>query len=56
MVTQAFPLWGKRDLQHEAALAELNAARGREQATRDASTNATRSLSRNITWQAARLP
>jgi cobalt-zinc-cadmium efflux system outer membrane protein len=36
MVTQAFPLWGKRDLRREAALAELDAARGREQAARDA--------------------
>jgi cobalt-zinc-cadmium efflux system outer membrane protein len=36
MVTQAFPLWGKRDLRREAALADLDAARGREQATRDA--------------------
>jgi len=36
MVTQAFPLWGKLDLRREAALAELEAARGREQAARDA--------------------
>jgi len=36
MVTQAFPLWGKRDLRREAALADLDAARGREQTTRDA--------------------
>ncbi len=35
MVTQAFPLWGKRDLRREAALADLDAARGREQAARD---------------------
>ena len=35
-VTQAFPLWGKRDLRREAALADLDAARGREQAARDA--------------------
>ena len=34
MVTQAFPLWGKRDLRREAALAELDAAKGREQAAR----------------------
>ncbi len=34
-VTQAFPLWGKRSLRREAALAELDAARGREQAARD---------------------
>src|SRR4029077_2541497 len=36
MVTQAFPLWGKRDLRREAALADLDAVRGREQAARDA--------------------
>jgi len=36
MVTQAFPLWGKRELRREAALADLDAARGREQAARDA--------------------
>jgi outer membrane protein TolC len=36
MVTQAFPLWGKRDLRREAALADLDAMRGREQAARDA--------------------
>jgi outer membrane protein, heavy metal efflux system len=36
MVTQAFPLWGKPDLRREAALADLNATRGRERATRDA--------------------
>src|SRR5262249_29140122 len=36
MVMQAFPLWGKRDLRREAALAELDAAKGREQAARDA--------------------
>src|SRR5262249_779351 len=35
MVTQAFPLWGKRDLRREAAVADLDAARGREQAARD---------------------
>jgi outer membrane protein, heavy metal efflux system len=35
-VTQAFPLWGKRDLRREAALADLDATRGREQAARDA--------------------
>lgn len=35
MVTQAFPLWGKRDLRRDAALADLAAARGREQAARD---------------------
>ena len=36
MVTQAFPLWGKRDLRREAALADLDAMRGREKAARDA--------------------
>jgi outer membrane protein, heavy metal efflux system len=36
MVTQAFPLWGKRSLRREAALADLDAMRGREQAARDA--------------------
>jgi cobalt-zinc-cadmium efflux system outer membrane protein len=36
MVTQAFPLWGKRDLRREAALADLDAMRGREQAARNA--------------------
>jgi outer membrane protein TolC len=35
MVSQAFPLWGKRDLRREAALSELDVARGREQAARD---------------------
>ena len=35
MVTQAFPLWGKRDLRREAAQADVDAARGREQAARD---------------------
>ena len=34
MVTQAFPLWGKRSLRREAALADVDAARGREQAAR----------------------
>jgi len=36
MVTQAFPLWGKQSLRREAALADLDAMRGREQVTRDA--------------------
>ncbi len=36
MVTQALPLWGKRDLRREVALADLDAARGRERAARDA--------------------
>jgi len=33
-VTQSFPLWGKRDLRRQAALADMAAARGREQSTR----------------------
>jgi outer membrane protein, heavy metal efflux system len=36
-VTQTFPLWGKRDLRRQAALADTAAARGREQSTRDES-------------------
>ncbi len=36
MMTQAFPLWGKQSLRREAALADLDAMRGREQAARDA--------------------
>ena len=35
MLSQAFPLWGKRDLRREAAQADVDAARGREQAARD---------------------
>ena len=35
MVSQAFPLWGKRNLRREAAQADVDAARGREQAARD---------------------
>ncbi len=35
MVSQAFPLWGKRDLRREAAQADVDAARGRELAARD---------------------
>lgn len=34
-LTQNFPLWGKRDLRQQAALAEVDAARGRERAARD---------------------
>jgi outer membrane protein TolC len=34
-LSQSFPLWGKRDLRREAALADVDAARGREQAARD---------------------
>ena len=35
MLTQAFPLWGKRDLRRDAALADVNASRGRERAAQD---------------------
>ncbi|MEI9986963.1 MAG: TolC family protein [Aliidongia sp.] len=35
-VTQAFPLWGKRDLRREAAQADVDAARGQERAAQDA--------------------
>ena len=35
MLSQSFPLWGKRDLRQQAALADVAASRGREQATRD---------------------
>ena len=35
MLTQSFPLWGKRDLRREAALADVDAARGRERAAQD---------------------
>jgi outer membrane protein, heavy metal efflux system len=36
-VTQSFPLWGKRDLRRQAALADTAATRGREQSARDES-------------------
>jgi cobalt-zinc-cadmium efflux system outer membrane protein len=36
-VTQSFPLWGKRDLRRQAALADMAAARGRERSARDES-------------------
>jgi outer membrane protein TolC len=36
-VSQSFPLWGKRDLRRQAALADTAAARGREQSTQDES-------------------
>jgi outer membrane protein TolC len=36
-VSQSFPLWGKRDLRRQAALADTAAARGREQSARDES-------------------
>lgn len=35
MFGQTFPLWGKRDLQHQAALRAVEAARGQERVTRD---------------------
>lgn len=35
MLTQAFPLWGKRSLRRDAALADVNASRGRERAAQD---------------------
>ena len=35
MLTQAFPLWGKRSLRRQAATAEVNASRGREMAAQD---------------------
>lgn len=35
MLTQAFPLWGKRNLRRDAALADVNASRGRERAAQD---------------------
>lgn len=35
MLTQSFPLWGKRSLRREAAMADLDAARGRERAAQD---------------------
>ena len=35
-VSQAFPLWGKRDLRKTAALADLDEARGQERAATDA--------------------
>lgn len=54
-VTQSFPLWGKRDLRRQAALADTAAARGREQSTPGTkATSGSRSLSRSITRSAAR--
>jgi cobalt-zinc-cadmium efflux system outer membrane protein len=35
MLTQSFPLWGKRSLRRRAALADVDAARGRERAAQD---------------------
>jgi outer membrane protein, heavy metal efflux system len=34
-LSQSFPLWGKRDLRRQAALADVDAARGEEQAAQD---------------------
>lgn len=35
MLSQSFPLWGKRSLRREAALADVDASRGRERAVKD---------------------
>ena len=35
MLAQAFPLWGRRDLRMQAALADVDASRGREHAAQD---------------------
>lgn len=35
MLSQSFPLWGKRDLRRQAALADVEVSRGREGAARD---------------------
>jgi outer membrane protein, heavy metal efflux system len=35
MLSQAFPLWGKRSLRRQAALADVDASRGHEQAAQD---------------------
>jgi len=35
MLSQAFPLWGKRSLRRQAALADVDASRGRERAVQD---------------------
>jgi outer membrane protein TolC len=35
MLSQSFPLWGKRDLRRQAALADVDASRGRERAAAD---------------------
>ncbi len=35
ILSQAFPLWGKRSLRRRAALAEVDASRGRERAAQD---------------------
>lgn len=35
MLTQAFPLWGKRSLRRQVAVADIDASRGRERAAQD---------------------
>jgi hypothetical protein len=35
MLSQSFPLWGKRDLRRQAALADVDAARGQQRAAQD---------------------
>ena len=35
MLTQVFPLWGKRSLRRQAALSDVDASRGRERAAQD---------------------
>ena len=35
MLSQSFPLWGKRSLRREAALADVDASRGQQQAVQD---------------------
>jgi cobalt-zinc-cadmium efflux system outer membrane protein len=35
MLSQSFPLWGKRGLRRQAALADVDASRGRERAAKD---------------------
>ncbi|MDB5400901.1 MAG: outer membrane protein heavy metal efflux system [Acetobacteraceae bacterium] len=35
MLSQSFPLWGKRDLRRQAALADVDASRGRQRAAQD---------------------
>lgn len=48
MLSQSFPLWGKRSLRREAALADVNAAGGSER-RRTKSTRRSRSPTRNTT-------
>lgn len=56
MVTQAFPLWGKQNLRREAALADLDAMRGRERAARDALDERIKAAFAQIMWRAVPLP